>query len=690
MENITVTPEFKKKATKAIFSIILFVITYLALFILAVGLTILCGYGAIMLVSFKAHFVTLMLGLGIAAVGVLTLFFLIKFIFTRNKTDLSNYLEVTEEDQPELFALIHDVVQEAGTQFPRKVYLSSEVNASVFYNSSFWSMFLPVRKNLHIGLGLMNSVTVDEFKGIIAHEFGHFSQRSMKVGSYVYNVNYIIHNMLYDNEGYNNFVSKLANLNGWLSFPLLGSIKIVQAIQWVLQKVYHVVNLNYRALSREMEFHADEVAARIAGPHTIETSLVRLSLADAALNDVFSFYSSKIENNIRPKSLFPQHLLVMHYRANYYGFPLENGLPQITPESSNRFSRSKLEFDNTWATHPSNEDRIARVKSLGLDAKRKNNNPAMSLLQNRETTEERIISLLYSHITWTGLVSTHDAEDFKTEFIEQQQKELLPEKFNKYYDEISIPELDIEGLKQNTVLSTETSASELFKMSKVNQIYEQIGLEQDIATLNEIAQGNYKVKDFVYAGRRYSAEEAPELLKYLGETLEQVKTNVTNNHKLIFAYYLKLAQSCNKEHQYLSLYKNCHNYYKDYDQKFEVLDKMFKLTSFTAQATPHDKITDNFVKVYRHEVILKKDILQFIEEPANAPYITAEIKESLSKYAEAQYRYFDGKNYNDEALGSMYQAIHLYNNLLNYLSFCHKKAFLTLQAELEPQPTYIL
>lgn len=685
MENITITPEFKKKASRAILSIILFVITYIVLFALAVGLAVLCGYAAILLISFKANFITLMLGIGIAAVGVLTLFFLVKFIFTKSNTDLSNYLEVTEHDEPELFALIKDVVQKANTQFPRKVYLSSEVNASVFYNSSFWSMFLPVRKNLHIGLGLMNSVTVDEFKGIIAHEFGHFSQRSMKVGSYVYNVNYIIHNMLYDNDSYNNFVSKLANLNGWISFPLLGSIKIVQGIQWILQKVYHTVNLNYRALSREMEFHADEVAAYIAGPHTIETSLVRLPLADAALNDVLTYYSSKIESNVKPESLFAQQLFVMNYRANNYGFPIENDLPLVTPESSSRFNRSKLMFDNSWATHPSNEDRIARVKSLGLNIKHENCNPAMSLLQNRKGTEEKIISLLYSNVTWTGRVSHHSSEDFKKEFIEQQQNESLPEIFNKYYDDILIPELDIEQLKIDSVLFNKTSASELFSISKVNQIYEQLGLEQDFTILNAIADGHYDIKHFDYAGIRYSRNEASELGKKVSASLESIRSELGDNHRQIMAYYLYKAKNTGREKEYLEKYNSCHAYYKDYDKKFEVLDKMFKLTAFTSDVTPLDAITANFAEVYNHETVLKKDILQFIEEPANKEYISDENIEMLKNYIAAEYTYFDDKNYNDDALSSMYRALHLYNNYLNYLLFCNKKAFLTFQAELENQ-----
>ena len=50
---------------------------------------------------------------------------------------------------------------------------------------------------------------MQEFKAILAHEFGHFSQRSMKVGSYVYYVNQVIFNMLYDNDSFDKMIQKL-------------------------------------------------------------------------------------------------------------------------------------------------------------------------------------------------------------------------------------------------------------------------------------------------------------------------------------------------------------------------------------------------------------------------------------------------------------------------------------------------
>jgi hypothetical protein len=40
-------------------------------------------------------------------------------------------------------------------------------------------MFLPVRKKLEIGVGPVNSINASELKAVIAHEFVHFSKRSM-------------------------------------------------------------------------------------------------------------------------------------------------------------------------------------------------------------------------------------------------------------------------------------------------------------------------------------------------------------------------------------------------------------------------------------------------------------------------------------------------------------------------------
>ena len=112
---------------------------------LAVGLTLLCIYGAGMLIEAFPKFITLALGIGLISLGVLVLFFLLKFIFKSHKVDRSHLTEIKITDEPQLFKLIDEIVIKVGTSFPKKVYLSNDVNAAVFYNSSFWSMFFPIK-----------------------------------------------------------------------------------------------------------------------------------------------------------------------------------------------------------------------------------------------------------------------------------------------------------------------------------------------------------------------------------------------------------------------------------------------------------------------------------------------------------------------------------------------------------------
>ena len=92
-------------------------------------------------------------------------------------------------------------------------------------------MFFPVKKNLEIGLGLVNSINISEFKAVMAHEFGHFSQQRMKLGSFTFNMDRIIYNMLFENTGYSNFINTWGSISSALSMFAGITVKIAQGIQ---------------------------------------------------------------------------------------------------------------------------------------------------------------------------------------------------------------------------------------------------------------------------------------------------------------------------------------------------------------------------------------------------------------------------------------------------------------------------
>lgn len=138
---------------------------------------------------------------GAAASGLLCLF-LVKGLFKRTRASDGIRVEVTEAEQPKLFAFIRKLCQEVGAPFPHKVFVVPEVNAAVSFDESFLNLVLPSRKNLLIGLALVNRLNLTEFKAVLAHEFGHFSQNSMRLGSYVYTANRVVAEVVYGRDDF--------------------------------------------------------------------------------------------------------------------------------------------------------------------------------------------------------------------------------------------------------------------------------------------------------------------------------------------------------------------------------------------------------------------------------------------------------------------------------------------------------
>lgn len=88
--------------------------------LLAILLTGLCIAGGVSLIVIKPMFGTIALGIGLASLGVLILIFLLKFIFISHKVDRSHLIEINEQQEPELFKMIREIVQIVGTNFPKK------------------------------------------------------------------------------------------------------------------------------------------------------------------------------------------------------------------------------------------------------------------------------------------------------------------------------------------------------------------------------------------------------------------------------------------------------------------------------------------------------------------------------------------------------------------------------------------
>lgn len=676
---IQLSKEFKTQATKAILAINLFALTYLLILLLAVLLTGLCIAVGVSLIVIKPMFATIALGLGLSSLGVLILIFLLKFINKSYKVDRSHLIEINEQQEPELFKMIREIVQSVGTIFPKKVYLSSEVNAAVFYDSSFWSMFFPVKKNLLIGLGLVNAVTKKELKAILSHEFGHFSQRTMKVGSYVYNVNQVIFNMLFENESYESLVQRWANVSGYFSIFVIIAVKINEGIQWILRKLYIVVNKNYLGLSREMEFHADEIAASITGYEPLKNSLLRMALADHSFNSVLNFYNNRISENIKSVNLYQDQSSVINFLAELNSLSKTNGLPDISLEEQSKYNKSKLVIKDQWASHPTAEERISRLEKTGFSAQYDSDLLANSIFNDISKTQKLIANKLFESVNYQGETKEIACE----EFLEEFKSEILSNSFsiiyNGYYDSKNPIHFDLHHDKP---INDNITIAELFSDEKVDLVYTSLALQNDIQKLTNISNKAIIAKTYDYNGVRYKSKNSAKLIKELKPQLERLNELIKINDLEIYQYFKRLEQQADKPNELEQLYIVFFEFDKIFDSKYEIYTKLLNDLQFTSVTTPFEQIIANFKRIKPIEELLKIELNQLLADTIVNSEITTEMKEILEKFTSTSLEYFGVTIYNEENLNILYTAINNYGYLLSRKYFLMKRNLLTYQEEL--------
>ncbi|MCW9064959.1 MAG: M48 family metallopeptidase, partial [Ignavibacteriaceae bacterium] len=325
--------KYRSQAIRTIFAIIFFIIVYLVVLVLSIALVISLFYFSTKLIYYSDNnhltIYSIVLFLFVDFIAIVLAVFIAMFFFRKSSVDRSGWLEIDKEKQPKLFELIGSISKEIETNFPQKVYLGIGVDAMVFYDSNFRNLFFPSKENLMIGLGLVNSMNESELKAILAHEFGHFTQRSLNVYSYVYIENQVIYKMLIDEEYYQTLILKFSQFTGKFMWIVIGYSR---AIRWILRKAYELVSKSYMALSREMEFHADEISASVAGSLPAKSALLRSRLASDSFNYIWQFYYNRVSENIKSENIYPQHAYVMMKFAERFGVNIENNLPQITKE----------------------------------------------------------------------------------------------------------------------------------------------------------------------------------------------------------------------------------------------------------------------------------------------------------------------------------------------------------------------
>ena len=676
---------FKKEVQKVLGSIVLFFIVYMLLIVLAGLLSIACIYAGFFVMVNSGHLIGIIAGVGIMSMGVMVVIFLIKFIFSVKKFDESGTVVITESEQPQLFAFIRQLTTDTQTQFPKKIIVSPEVNASVFYNDSFWSMIFPVRKNLNIGLGLVNSLTLGEFKAVMAHEFGHFSQRSMKLGSFVYNVNKAVYNMLYENKDYGNFLQKWGSLHWAISIFVWLTIQIIKGIQQILQGMYSLINKNYMSLSREMEFHADAVAASVSGSNNLISALQKIEISDVCYQTVLEKADELVGEKTKLQNIYHNHDAVMQVYAVHNNLPLQNATPVADEEFFKKFRYHKINIKNQWASHPPREERNAHLQQLNIPADN-DTRPAWIVFNQPEALQQQMSHMVYRSVPADRLQQDMNAAAFKEKYQQDIAVYDLPATYNGYYDDNLLNELDMEAVFSKaaaTVISKENFEG-LFSDEWIGLIKKQAGAKQDAAILKAITEDHIEVKTFDYDGDKKEKEEAPALLKQLEVVIEQQQQQLKEHNELIAAFFHKAAMENGSDAASMLKVKYA-TFFAAKKELDELISSAQRVVDLLAPLLEGQTVSipqaEEMAQGLRRETNLLKPMLgTWLQQglyDANA-----ELKAKVENFVQASYVYFSDPSFMDTELGTLHRLVNEMPPLVARAQFKSFKALLVYQMEM--------
>lgn len=536
---IEISSKFKSKTRQVIVAIVLFVIFYLLLIAASVGILIASIYGGLFVMQF-GHIYTFIIGVSIMGIGIMLFIFMIKFVFARFKNENPYHIHVTEQEHPQLFALIREVANAANTRFPKKVFLVPEVNAAVSYNSSFWSMFLPVRKNLEIGLGLLNSVNTGELKAVLAHEFGHFSQKSMSIGSYVYTTNKIIYNLVYDYDQWDNMLDQWRVEGGILGF--FGSLThlIVSMVRSLLRGAYSMINIQYLSLSREMEFHADLIAASIAGSQNIISALRRIEFTNIAYNQTVDFLNTIADKKLYSTNIYPIHSELIQRQSKQFNLPIEENLPIISNQALEQHThKSRINYKDQWASHPSMQEREDNLQK-SPPTNYKDTTSAWSLLSDIESLQTKQSRLLYNLsdqelASYDKVSCTHFLELLE----EEQDKYKISAQYKEYYNHRYLTKPSTEEITNVTLTIPDSSAkfTDLFNetITKQAEIFSQN--QSDLEILYSIRNKEIKAKYFEFDNQKYRRRKVDVIIAKLAQEIKDQEKSLEGHDKQIVQFF---------------------------------------------------------------------------------------------------------------------------------------------------------
>jgi Zn-dependent protease with chaperone function len=316
--------------------------------------------------------------------------------------------EVTKREAPELFAMIEELRRKLRSPRFHHVLVTDDFNAAVVQAPRL-GIFGWYRNYLLIGLPLAKALSVEQFKAVLAHEFGHLAKGHGAMSNWIYR----------QRLRWSRLMATLEEVESW------GIVLFRPFLRWYSP----YFNAYSFPLARANEYEADATSARLASPRAAAEALT-------AVNVVGSYLEERYWPQIHRKADDLPQPAFSPYSA------MGNVASEIEPDSIHKWLKQALARKTTLDdTHPSLTERLGAL----------NEKPRLAL-PAAGTAADRLLGGALERITRA--------------FDERWKESILPS-WRERHQEVQ------EGRKRLAELDTkrELSLQEAFDRAKLTETY---------------------------------------------------------------------------------------------------------------------------------------------------------------------------------------------------------------------------
>jgi Zn-dependent protease with chaperone function len=350
-------------------------------------------------------------------VGAILVFFMIKPLFARRPKEVEDQ-QVREDDEPDLFRFVHAICALVKAPRPHRIQIDLRVNASAGFRRGLLDLFSR-NLTLTIGLPLVAGLSVREFGGVLAHEFGHFTQgAAMRLTFIVRSVNSWFARVVYERDAWDERLRSAAARSDFRIRIILhmarGAVWLSRRILWLLMNLGHLISC---FMLRQMEFDADRLETQVVGSATFAATTRRFHLLNVAWQRALA-----------------------HQQETFAADRLVDNLPGLIAMTANRLPekvrqdvQQTIEGGRTrwFDTHPSDRDRISASNALARVGALESDGAATLLFQDFSETAKKQTTAYFEQECGIDLQSVcfHPFEKMLAEVQATTEEDIHVEKY---------------------------------------------------------------------------------------------------------------------------------------------------------------------------------------------------------------------------------------------------------------------